>query len=840
MHKPELLAPAGNLEALRSALIGGADAVYFGLSVGFNARAKSSADLTPENLPAILEEIHGCGAKAHITLNTLVFEDELGKVKDILLMLEKAGVDAIIIQDIGVALLAKRYAPHIQLHASTQMTVTCSPAADFARQLGMSRVVLPRELSLEEIERVARHTPLETEVFILGALCMSYSGQCLASLSWGGRSANRGQCAQACRLPYQAIIDGQTRRPADHPAHLFSPRDQAGLTEVADLARIGVDSLKVEGRLKGPNYVYMASSAVRRRLDELDDRDGVCRTAALRRDFTDLNLTFSRGFGHGFLRGIDHKGLVSPLSPQHHGVYLGRVLAVRGRTLTVPRQPESSERSGESGPDVQTCLPVTPQKGMGVLIIPASAPPTFQNPNPGLGGPLFDVRKNAKNYELTFGHIGPSLEKVRPGDQVFITSSPILSAQIKQALKSAPTGRRALTIKVSGQEGGPLRISARTAESSAEISSDALLQKAQRRALDESALREAFSALGGTPYHLAELNCSALADGLFLPLSELKPLRRRLLEALQNAVPEEKTASSYRAFRRPQPEYVPAETLPHLSVLCRTEAQVRAALECQAAEIELEFNPRQEQYAAMDKLVRQHPEVSLTLTTPRIHKDGEEHFLDRLVSQGCRRVMVRSLGALVYLRNCEAQPLLDGDFSLNVTNSLSARYFFRCGLQRLVLSDDLDLKHACQLSERLTKYSAADLSQLDDGDGSLRLNQRLIMPIYRHIPAFYTQHCFFAEYLSPEEHPAPGRCGMPCRKHTLAFQDRLGQVHPLSADSCCRNTLYDSLAKNTTEHLETYWRHGLRQFRVEFLQENYAEACALLQKVRKQLQSLRN
>ena len=838
MHLPELLAPAGSLEALHSALIGGADAVYFGLNVGFNARAKASADLTLENLPAILDEIHCCGAKAHITLNTLVFEDELSQVKDILLKLEEAKADAIIIQDVGVALMAKRYAPSIQLHASTQMTVSSSPAADFARQLGMSRIVLPRELSLEEIETIARRSPLETEVFILGALCMSYSGQCLASLAWGGRSANRGQCAQACRLPYQAIIDGKTKRPDTHPAHLFSPRDQAGLTEIKELARLGVNSLKIEGRLKGPNYVYMAASAVRHRLDELNDTDArgsAQQEAALRRDFTDLCLTFSRGFGHGFLRGIDHRGLVSPLSPQHHGVYLGQVAAVRGRTLTVPRQPENAISYDTQDSDPQTCLPITPQKGMGVLIIPASTPPTFQSPNPGLGGPIFEVRKTARHYELTFGHIGPSLEKVRPGDRVFITSSPALSSQIKQALKGSPTGRKALTIKISGQNGQPLQISAQAAGDSASVCSALTLQKAQRRSLDANTLREAFSALGGTPYYLAELDCSALEDGLFLPLSELKPLRRQLLEALQNAAPSQQTASAYCAFRQPQPQYTPMAELPHLSVVCRSEAHVRAALESNIGEIELEYCPRHPQYAAMLKLASQHPDTILTIATPRIHKDGEERLLDRLIEQGCKRVMVRSLGALVYLRNCERQPLLDGDFSLNVTNSLSSRYFFRCGLQRLTLSDDLDLKHTYQLSVRLSHYSAADLKQLPEGDSSPGLNQRLILPIYRHIPAFHTQHCFFAEYLSDREHPAPGNCGMPCKKHTLDFQDRLGEVHHLTTDACCRNTLYDGGVRNTIEHLDTYWRHGLRQFRIEFLQENYTEACTLLQNVQTQL-----
>ena len=870
MQKPELLAPAGNLEALRSALIGGADAVYFGLNVGFNARAKSSADLTLENLPELLKEIHGCGSKAYITLNTLVFEDELPQVAEIIKSVAAAGTDAIIVQDVGLALLAKRHAPQLKLHASTQMTVSSSPAMEFARQLGMSRVVLPRELSLDEIATIVKSSPLETEVFILGALCMSYSGQCLASLAWGGRSANRGQCAQACRLPYQAIIDGQERHPADHPAQLLSPRDQAGLTEVGELARLGVTSLKVEGRLKGPNYVYMAATAIRHRLDH-DDPNSACpyldNLPELRRDFTDLSLTYSRGFGHGFLRGIDHKKLVSPLTPQHHGVLLGTISAVRGRTITVPRpwddeapsrhaeaydeaptrrsRPREVERtqarpsrSATSVERDQQCLPVTPQKGMGVLIVPASSPISFQNPNPGLGGPLFEVRKTSRTYELTFGHIGPNLERVAPGDKVYITSSPLLGSEIKTALKGTPSGHRALSLQISGQAGQPLCICAQSGEQTAQVASASALQPAQRRALDEAGLREALGSLGGTPFHLASLDCSGLETGLFLPLSELKPLRRQLLEALQSQDKAEATQPAERILP-PAPPWMTRQALPHLSALCRTAAQIEAALEMGIDEIELEYYPQHPAYGEMEHLVHKCPSAKLTLSTPRLHKDGEEHLLERLLSQHPAAVMVRSLGALVYLRLQNPELPIDGDFSLNVTNSVSARYFFSCGVQRLVLSDDLDLRRTCLLTQTLAKYRASNHSVDNNGNGDRSpLSERLVLPIYRHIPAFYTQHCFFAERLSELEHPAPGKCGMPCKKHTLAFQDRLGQVHPVYTDACCRNIIYDGLPKNTIEHLSTYWKCGLRQYRVEFLQETPAEVRTIIGKIQESLRKL--
>ncbi len=857
MRKPELLAPAGNSEALHSALVAGADAVYFGLSEGFNARAKS-ANFSLDSLAETIEEIHSCGAKAYITLNTLIFEDELPQVIAILKAVQEARADAIIVQDIGLCLLAQRYAPALRLHASTQMTVSCAQAMDFARQLGLTRVVLPRELSLQDIATIARSSPLETEVFILGALCLSYSGQCLASLAWGGRSANRGQCAQPCRLPYQAIIDGQKRVPNAHPAHLLSPQDQACLTEVEELAQLGVTSLKVEGRLKGPAYVYMATTAVRHQIDaptvseakSLDDR-----TAQLRRDLTDLALTFSRGFGHGYLRGIDHKRLVTGQTPQHHGVFLGRILSLRGRTITLPRpdsaeeMPRHRQQAGQYRPNYeerQQPLPVTPRPGMGVLIMPAPDSQSFQSPNTGRGGPIFEVQKKARTFELTFGHIGPSLVGVQPGDEVYITSSPQLEGEINQALKGKPLGRIPLSLSVSGSLGQPLRVVAATPQASATVESKACLQKAQRQQLDESSLLSSLGAWGGTAYHLESFSCQGLHPGLFLPLSELKPLRRQLAQILSQS---ERQAQDTQHQIKPEPfqAFPPATPyraganlhLPHLIVLCRTLNQAEAALDMGIEEIELEYYPQHPDYAKMEKCVRHQPQVNLSLCTPRLFRTDEEHLLERLANQNSNSIMVRNLGALVYLRRRSGELHLDGDFSLNVTNSLSARYFFSCGLERLTVSDDIDLKRLSQLALALRKYRAEGKGRTEPGDNNpdnlARLSHRLIVPIYRHIPAFHTQHCFYAQHLSENEHPQSGTCGMVCKQHSISMQDRLGQIHPVLTDMACRNTIYDGKPRNTIEHLPIYLSCGLRQFRLEFLQETGAEVRTLIDHARQRM-----
>ena len=240
--KPELLAPAGDREALEAAVRAGADAVYFGLQ-GFNARARAT-NFDAAELGATMRWLHEHGARGYVTLNTLVFDAELPSVEAAVRACAEAGVDAVIVQDLGVARLARAVAPDLAIHASTQMTCTDASSVELAREVGATRVILARELSLEDIAKVKRGTDVEVEVFVHGALCISYSGQCLTSEAIGGRSANRGACAQACRLPYELVVDGELQDTSDR-AYLLSPEDLETSALVPDLVRVGVSSLKI-------------------------------------------------------------------------------------------------------------------------------------------------------------------------------------------------------------------------------------------------------------------------------------------------------------------------------------------------------------------------------------------------------------------------------------------------------------------------------------------------------------------------------------------------------------------------------------------------------------------
>ncbi|MFN5078176.1 MAG: peptidase U32 family protein [Planctomyces sp.] len=311
------------MTCLRAAVENGADAVYFGLECGFNARARAG-NFSLESLPEALDFLHLRGVRGYLTLNTLAFSSELPELEQIVRQISDAGVDAVLVQDLGLARLIREISPQLSLHASTQMTLSSGECIEAAKGLGIERVVLPRELSIDEIRQVHQLTNIELEVFVHGALCVAYSGQCLTSESLGGRSANRGQCAQACRLPYEIISDG-VLQDAGAQKYLLSPQDLAAFPLLPELLDAGVTSFKIEGRLKTPEYVANITQHYRQ---ALDDALAGRHAQFSRRDIQQMEMSFSRGFSPGWLQGCDHKMLVPAVSSAKRGVLLGKVVNV--------------------------------------------------------------------------------------------------------------------------------------------------------------------------------------------------------------------------------------------------------------------------------------------------------------------------------------------------------------------------------------------------------------------------------------------------------------------------------------------------------------------------------
>ena len=815
-HVPEILAPVGSDEALDAALASGADVVYLGLSEGFQARARSNA-FSLARLPQLVERVHLAGVKLYLTVNTLVFERELEALEAFLRQVIAAGVDALIVQDPAVALLAHALCPELPLHASTQMTISSVEGARFAASLGISRVVLPRELSAKEVARFTANSPMPAEVFVHGALCMAWSGQCLTSEAFSDRSANRGQCSQACRMPYGLVVDGEPRDLGDM-RYLLSPRDLAAHDQLPQLMAAGVHALKIEGRYKNGAYVISAVDSLRHWRDALARGATAADSEQLERDLFRTRLTYSRGASPGFLAGDDHQSLVEGTSPKHRGIRMGQVRAVRGRTVQLSVPVSFRERL---------------RAGMGVMF-EVGDPERDDTP----GGPIFAVRwleqgrkplavlgtpEASAPVELSFGDPGPDLSRIKPGVWLWLTGDPQIAREAEQRAKNPPqVGRIPLTLEVSGEAGQPLNVRAAATFSTRSLQAHARsvsqLTAARGAGLDEQLLRDKLAALGGSPFQLAAVDTSNLTPGLHLPVSELKQLRRDLVDdltiqlkrapwALASAEP---VLPALRARTR-TPRF---EEAPRIVPLCRTAEQLSAVIAAGVTpgdEVELDFM----ELVGLGAAVRCAREAGLrvTIATIRVQKPGEEGYDRRLAALAPDAVLVRHWGALMHFaeRTDEDKPRLHGDFSLNVTNAITAEHVLSLGLDSITASHDLDREQLLALLDATPKG-------------------RVAVTLHHHIATFHNSHCVYAHLLSTGTDYRS--CGRPCESHKLALRDFAGHDHPVIVDVGCRNTVFNARAQSAAPLVPQLRARGVTRFRVEFVWETAAQVDETLRSYR--------
>ena len=496
---PDLLAPAGDWEAMRAAVTNGADAVYFGLG-NFNARHRAT-NFTLQELPEIMRYLHAHNVKGFLTFNTLIFSDELEAAVEYTKAIAAAGVDAVIVQDLGLAHLIHAIASTLSIHGSTQMTLTEPRGTRFVQQFGVERVVLARELSIEEIRRIlAAQTGMELEVFVHGALCVAYSGQCLTSEALGGRSANRGQCAQACRLPYELVVDGETRDLGDK-AYLVSPQDLAAYDLVGDLSAMGVSCFKIEGRLKSAHYVAATTQTYRNAIDAF----------AANRKFTitdqqrgDLEQTFSRGFTHGFLSGVNHQQLVSARFPKSRGRRVGSVAQVTRSSIVVKLDAQKLELKPGDG-----------------VVFDEGHPDQDEQ-----GGRVFAVKPRGRDQveiELARGEV--NLAAIAPGAIVWKTDDPAIRKRLEHSFSRDTVARRVpLDVSVTARVGEKLTIAFSDGANAATSSWDRALEPAQKFPLSEELLHDQLSRLGNTPFELREMRAEIVGAPM-VPKSVLNDLR---------------------------------------------------------------------------------------------------------------------------------------------------------------------------------------------------------------------------------------------------------------------------------------------------------------------------
>lgn len=716
MKLPELLAPAGSPEALKAAVAAGADAVYLS-GKRFGAR-KFAANFDERELKEAVDYAHLRSVKVYVTVNTLVRDEELPEVARYLLWLYEIGVDAVLVQDVGVAALARRIVPEMDLHASTQMTIHNRAGAAWAERLGMKRVVLAREVSLEEAEEIARGLNIGLEVFVHGALCYCYSGQCLLSSVIGGRSGNRGMCAQPCRKPY-VLLRGEKDeygRPVNMAAapikdrYLMSTRDLAVYSHLDSIVKSPIQSLKVEGRMKSTEYVAIVTSIYRKALDSI--AKGHWSPSA--EDQQDLALAFNRDFTGGYLAGS--KEIMGRQMSDNRGFLIGTVASY-------------DMRSGEAAIRLNGSLEV--EQGDGLV---------FQSPGEELG---MVVHRSPSFRDGLLKLRTP--DRVKTGARVYLTSSIRLSRKAEKIITSA-SEQIPIDLIVFWEDGVPVvegRLKGHKGNLKIELRAGFRMEKAQSKPLTKEQIEGQLRRTGGTPFCIRKLEMSYPGD-LFAPLGSLNQLRRDILAKAETAILDsqrpdaEKVTAASEMAEINLTEIDPLEVIrqkaskplkaPSLAVYADSLETVRGAVEGGCKRIY--FEPRikgPDQKDVAKELLNMLSEAkelcgsaNLTWKWPRITKDRYLKFvvplLARLDSDNALLdgIMVEGIGAAEAVGAKPNVPL-SGSASLNVWNHLTVGQLSQ-RFSRLTLSPELSSDQLVELVARSRLVTAPELELMVQGN----------------------------------------------------------------------------------------------------------------------------
>jgi putative protease len=815
---PELLAPAGNYDALLAALAGGADAVYLGVE-DFNAR-RNADNFTLDTLAAACDLAHSADRRIYLTLNTLVLPDEMERALQIAWEAWNAGVDALIVQDLGLLARLTVTMPQFELHASTQMNLHSAAGVRLAAELGASRVTLARELSLEELAEIAREgVPLE--VFAHGALCVCYSGQCLFSSLVGQRSANRGLCAQACRLPYHLIDTSTGRRVKTPGEHLLSPADLATIDILPKLLDAGIASLKIEGRMKSAAYVAVVTRAYRDALDALRaegaggvgvavatgaggagvasvvgvggaagtggvgvaDAEGVGGTgvadavgAAGVRDTAPSRLgalaeTFSRGFTTAYLEGERGNSMMSYTQPNNRGVAVGRVGALESGMVGVDLtkrvvRGDLLEFRTSRGRSV-----VTLEEFWGTASSPLeeSSEKTriyLRVPEPvSVGDRVFRVRSAelADGAEATFGNT------VFQGNNGLIK----LSAQVIAHLQ------KELEIRFSTRHQG--RIVQATARGP-------VVEAARTKALTEDEIREHVGRVGGTPFFISAWDIQ-LDEGVGMGFSALHRLRAEALEALTDTLLSPWRKRTLVARDRPPVQAPARKGKPRVAALVRDAAGAKAAAQ-EGAELiylhTLRFEATDETGLPTVGRLPGNPPIIRML--PAITRDKDSALL-AAASKEEYPVAANNLGEIESLR--DGGRVLEAGPSLGVCNSETLDLYARLGLSQAWLSPELSHRDIMCVSPTATLP--------------------LTLTIAGRQEAMITEHC-----LLMAQGPCDQRCAVCARrKAPRLLEDRKGYRLPVRTDDAGRSHLYNAVPLDLVPSMPELVSLGISTFVVD-------------------------
>lgn len=798
---------------MKAAVENGADAVYLG-GKSFGARAYAE-NFTRQELGEALAYAHLRGVRVYVTVNTLVDNEEFGELSEFLLFLYREGVDALLVQDIGVVEWVRQVLPSFPLHGSTQMTIHNAAGVQFLADLGLRRVVLARETSYQELLAIRQQSGLELEMFVHGALCISYSGQCLFSSLVGGRSGNRGNCAGPCRMAYTLVdSSGHDLCDACPGQHLLSTRDLMLMGKLPQLVRAGVACLKIEGRMKRPEYVATVVRIYRHALDRAcQDPDGYRVSES---DVRDLAQVFNRGFTTGYFDGRPGRALISYTRPNNRGLYLGRVLKTTpGKGIVFKtRLPlrigdgiefwmQKGDRGGITVHNMLLHLPAaatgTLDRALQIAPVQTGCPPVC----------TVDVAEPGSEVEVAAPFAA------MPGDRVFKTHDERLISEAR--LSFTGPGRRKVPIRVivRGRRGEALEMEAVDADGiRAAVRGTFPGEVALKHPLTPEVTRVQLERLGNTPFDLAGLDCDLDGSAMY-PLSELNAVRRALTAALESArldrfrraIPdrfEEAAAELWSSLRHNAAlSSRPPSGNPLLAVAVADYASLDAAVAGGASIVyfgglsyrgRLAWNP--DSAARAVELCRSN-NVKACLILPRIWKDTERSGVDEWLATAMKLrfdgVMAGDLGGLSLVIQSGLAPVTD--FSIPVFNDLAVKLLLRLGAARLTLSPELNrgqLQGLC-----------------------FRGSPCLEMVVHGTLPMMVSEHCPVGCASGPLAPGSGEECPGLCQGTPSFLDDRQGYRFPLQLDEHCRMTLYNARELCLIEHLGDIIQDGYGSLRLD-------------------------
>ena len=759
----ELLAPAGTMENFMAALESGADAIYLGGKV-FNARAHA-ANFGIDELREAVRLAHILDVSVYVTVNILIGDTELKDLEQYIKDLDSIGVDAIIVQDLAVAEIAKRVAPNIHLHGSTQMTAATLDAVRFYESLGFTRVVLARELSLKEIQHICKHCKAEIEVFVHGALCVCYSGQCLMSSFIGGRSGNRGACAQPCRLPYELLDSKGASVLPKHEAYLLSPKDLNYSEHMNELVAAGVTSFKVEGRMKKVSYVRQVIGTYREILDEASIHENQRKALA---------SGFNRGFSTAYLEDTVGRQMMTVVAPNHQGKPIG----------------ESYTKKGE----VYLSLTEPIEQGSLVKILQSNGSVTYYT------------------VDDEWTCVSDTLYKGRPAEglavgQLYLASTP---KNTKSRGLQEFTRKYDMSVYLSVGSNGETNYTELTAildsGLSVTVTNEYVPAIANKVPTSLEKVTEQLGRLGNTLFRLSYVD---IPDGPYMwPASVLNALRRDAVTALETALITHHV-ESWQALQvtgdvdygfKAQHE-LSYDTCPMISARVDEIEGVKAAISGGAQKIvfggdRLSRTPYALSiYDEVARLCAQ-SDVICTFATPRVVKDDEveayKHTLEAIVQAHPDSISIHVPQALLWLRELGYTGAIEADTGLNIFNTPTLHFWEQLHISCVNPSQELTLK---QITE-LAKHSHVPIETM----------------IHGYTEMMISEYCAIASFVGTG---SKVNCPMPCVKESYSLKDRKGEIFPIRTDPYCRMHIMNSHEMDMRAYVPMLLQKGISILRVD-------------------------